>query len=153
MKPASSKAPLIRRIESVLGSGMGASLVRQRSAETPAQAMLAWIALYGLIWAAIALFPGSGTPQLVSLLAWGGVYFAAAVYVAQTTTPIILDTVERDIIPHASPAYLAKVAAKLEQRYRKGWQLRLPAARRFGGAGAGRRGDRHRSEAFPRRSC
>lgn len=127
MNRASYEDLLIRRIEAVLGSGMGADLFRRWPGGTSTRVMLEWLVLYGLTWAAIASFlPGSGRPQLVSLLAWGGFYFAGAVYAAQTATDIILVTVKRDVIAHASKGYLFKAAKMLRKRYSKGWQHRLP---------------------------
>jgi hypothetical protein len=87
----------------------------------PAGSALVWLAFYAVAWALIeGLAYRMGVPpqpKLVSLLAWGGCYAAAAIYLAQAATEAVFDTVSREILPHASPAYCASVARDLERRY------------------------------------
>lgn len=54
--------------------------------------------------------------RFVGLIAWGLVYFTAVLFFARTATLRVLDTVRRDILPYATPAYIAAVAADLERR-------------------------------------
>ena len=114
---------LLRVMARVLDRGMG---IRKAWGPgvlglAPAPAALAWLLLYAILWAAaeaIALRLGvAPEPRMVSLLAWGGCYAAAAIFFAETATDAVLDTVRRDILPHASPAYCVSVARDLERRY------------------------------------
>lgn len=84
---------------------------------------LSWLALYGTLWAALALFalaPGASEPKLVTLLAWGGGYFAVAIYLAHDATERIRQTVLCDIVEHATEDYEKAVAGDLHIRYPRG---------------------------------
>lgn len=109
---------------------MGARFFFRKRTWTAWTWIILWLTLYGTAWAAIALFavpPGTSEPKLVSLLAWGGVYFAAAIYIAHTATARILKTVKEEILPpHTTEAYVKAVAADLRKRCPPGWSLAIP---------------------------
>jgi hypothetical protein len=72
--------------------------------------------LFGAAEALAWLVGAEPRPRLVSLLTWGGVYFAARTYIARYITIQVKTTIEQDILPYASPTLLEKVAADLERR-------------------------------------
>lgn len=92
--------------------------------------VIRWLICYGIIWTALAVFvvpPGTSEPKLVSLLGWGGIYFAAAIYIAHTATARIIETVKEEILPpHTTEAYLKAVAADLRKRCPRRWSLAIP---------------------------
>jgi hypothetical protein len=87
----------------------------------PAASALVWLLFYAVVWAlveALALWMSvPPEPRMVSLLAWGGCYAAAAIFLAEAATDGVFETVRRDILPHASAAYCASVARDLERRF------------------------------------
>ncbi|MDB5691177.1 MAG: hypothetical protein JWO81_240 [Alphaproteobacteria bacterium] len=113
----------------VLGRAMGVRLFAAGAAAParPAQSAALWLTLFVAIWAGLHLLdpaPERIPGQIASLLGWGALYFAAALYLAQSTTERIYNIVERDILPHASERYKAAVAESLVRSY--------PLARLFG---------------------
>jgi hypothetical protein len=87
----------------------------------PAPSALLWLAFYAAVWALVeALAYTMGVPpepRMVSLLAWGGCYAAAAIFLAEAASDGVFDTVRRDILPYASADYCASVARDMERRY------------------------------------
>jgi hypothetical protein len=113
---------LTAALRRVLGRAMGVRLPAAgvRTPGGPASSAAMWLAVFLAIWAALRLvLPGrEQVPgQVASLLAWGALYFAAALYLAQSSTERIYDIVERDILPHASDRYKAAVADSLARSY------------------------------------
>lgn len=90
---------------------------------------LSWLVLYAASWIAIDQFaipPGASQPKLVSLLAWGGCYFAGATYLARGATLRIRETVKHDILPYASERYKDAVAIEIHDRFTPNLLLGLP---------------------------
>ncbi|HEX8573890.1 MAG TPA: hypothetical protein VF759_14190 [Allosphingosinicella sp.] len=81
-----------------------------------------WAGAYILVvGAAIALehFGYSGAPsdpRFVGLLVWALVYSTAVMFFTRLATQRSLDIVRSEILPHATPAYVAAVADDLERR-------------------------------------
>ncbi len=78
-------------------------------------------AVIGLQSRAAALFglESSGArsdPRFVGLVGWGLVYFTAVLFSTRLATLRSFDIVRRDILPYATPAYVAAVADDLERR-------------------------------------
>jgi hypothetical protein len=120
--PPSQDAPPMPALRRVLGRAMGVRLlpVLVREPGRPALAAASWLVGYGALWALLHFLQSgtSVTPDpLLSLLGWGALYFAAAIYLALSTTERIYDIVRRDILPHASDAYAAAVADGLGRAY------------------------------------
>ena len=130
---AGPDSQLIARIRRILGDVPGEST---RWSPLPASAgpflsSLGVLAAYAVLWGAIEIVNLAGgwevQPKLVSLLAWGACYFAAAHFFQQSAVRRLMETVERDIAPHASPAYCARVTEDLERRYGQAISWALPA--------------------------
>ena len=125
---------LLRVMARVLDRGMG---IRKAWGPgvfglAPGPAALAWLLLYAIVWAAVEAVAWrlgvAPEPRMVSLLAWGGCYAAAAIFFAETATDAVFETVRRDILPHASPAYCLAVARDLERRYPPAFLTFVPLA-------------------------
>ncbi len=74
--------------------------------------LLAWGAAEAVGWMVEAKLHA----RLISVLAYGGLYFSARAYISSYTTIRVKATIEKDIIPYASAALLEAVAADLECR-------------------------------------
>jgi len=99
--------------------------------------LVAWAVLWAVAEALGRLVGADPTPhKVVSVLAWGCGYIAATAYLARTTTARIMATVERDLIPHASPAYLDAVAADLERRHTPARTIVIPVLTAAGASAA-----------------
>ena len=115
-------SPLIAEVRRILGIGHG----RVRFSPIPASwgpvaVSLGFLAIYGLLWMGVEALTDYGgwpsRPRLVSLLAWGGLYFTAAFFFQQSVSTRLLETIRREIEPHASPGYLKAVTRDLQRRY------------------------------------
>ncbi|HEX6375306.1 MAG TPA: hypothetical protein VFZ91_06260 [Allosphingosinicella sp.] len=136
--PAPPQAPpaqrLTQALRRLLGESMGGEPWRASgsSARRPLVQTVRLIACYGLLWAAAeALTWAAGLrshPQLVSLFAWTGGLMAARALIARGATARLMDTIERDIVPYATPAYLDAVAGDVERRCTAGRRVGLPLA-------------------------
>jgi hypothetical protein len=92
---------------------------------------LALILFWSLFWLLNGVHSRGGTsvpPHLLSLLLWGGLYFSAAIFLAQNVTLKIYDTVRYDILPHASASYVEAVTKDLDTSYGPRFLLWLPLA-------------------------
>lgn len=122
------KSPLVAQVQKVSGEHARFSPV-PTSWGAPGVA-LGFLATYCVAWAGIEMFTFAGgwqsRPQLVSLLGWGGWYFTAAYFFQQSAAARIVETIERDIEPHASPAYLQRVTDDLERRHRRKSRTAIP---------------------------
>lgn len=98
----------------------------------PVAVSLGFLATYCLVFWGIEAVTAYGgwerQPKLFSMLAWGGLYFTAAFFFQQSVSARLFETIERDIEPHASSAYLERVAGDLERRYRPAISTLLPLA-------------------------
>jgi hypothetical protein len=122
-RSAGAKERLLGEIRRTLHGGMGMRtpwrprIIRRK----PAAIVTFWLLLYAAVWGVaeiVAWFLGiAREPRLISLLIWGAFYAAATIIPARAANLRVLDTVEHDIIPHASEAYLAAVADDLAQRF------------------------------------
>lgn len=69
--------------------------------------------------AALLPFESNGArsdPRFIGLVGWALVYFTAVLFFARLATLRVFDIVRRDILPYATPAYVAAVADDLERR-------------------------------------
>jgi hypothetical protein len=129
---AAREQKLDRALGHTLGIAMGVRLVPGTPRVERARPLFwvgLWLAGYGAIVLAVLLFfPRSpqGHPQIVSLLAWFGFYFAVAIYLSVATTQKIFDTVRHDIVPNATDEYLDAVAADLEAHFTVRQRIGLP---------------------------
>lgn len=118
-------AAFLLEVRRVLGVSMGiqtdSSLLSRLLPTRGVPVALVWLGVYSLVWAAIALWVAStdvtSQPKLVSLLAWGGCYYAIGIPLAYGATIRIMATVERDILCYASGDYVDAVADDLRQRH------------------------------------
>ncbi|HTU12817.1 MAG TPA: hypothetical protein VMG08_18145 [Allosphingosinicella sp.] len=122
---------LILALRRILGASMGVRLIPGRPDRdfNPLAVAAVWLVIYLGLWLAVDhLAPASTpeSPQVKSLLAWGALYFAAGIYLSVTTTAKIFETVRKDILPYASPAYIEKVTQDLEKSYSRLLLLGLP---------------------------
>jgi hypothetical protein len=122
---------LLEASERVLGPIVGVRLpfISRWGSRRPFVLALAWLVFFAALWLVVAEFavlPGSSRPKLVTLIAWGACYFAGALYLAESTTLHLLDTIRNDIQPHASPEYEEKVAAELDRRFGPVWLVLIP---------------------------
>jgi hypothetical protein len=122
VKRRSRERKVIAALERTLGIAMGVRILpgRQRATISPIGWVALWLAGYGSLVAAVLYcipHPSQGHGQVVSLLVWFAMYFALGIYLAVSTTPKILDTIENDIIPHATEDYLDSVASDLERHF------------------------------------
>lgn len=120
--PAADEQRLLSALEGLLGRAMGIRMPAfGRLAGLPPLpfASIGFAAYALLAAAALAASSYSGTlsdPRFASLIAWGLVYFTAVLFLARTATLRVLATVRRDILPYATPAFVAAVADDLERR-------------------------------------
>jgi hypothetical protein len=129
---AAAARELIKAVKSTLGTSFAVSVDPEAEC-VPLISPLAWVALwltlYGSLIAAVLGFTGPsprGHGQIVSLLIWFALYFAAALYVTQSTIPKILKTITNDIIPHAPAAYLKAVASDLNDHFTRWQRIGVP---------------------------
>lgn len=122
--PPIEPSPLVRQVQIILSETLG---VRMRFSPAPQRwgplaGALVVLALYLVLWWAVdAAAERAGWqrhPKFVSLLAWGGFYFAAALFFTQSATAAVIDTIQSDIEPHAERDYLAKVTESLAEWHR-----------------------------------
>lgn len=116
---------LIAAVEGILGSTMG-TMVLPGVAERPLRhAVALWFAIYPVLCLGSA-YVGPRDPQLVGLLVWGGLYFAAGIYFCRRTASEVHATIREDIVPFVSPAYADAVAQDLRRHYPPAFRWRLP---------------------------
>ena len=122
-----SKERLVEALERTLGISMGIRIIPGTTHRPPqpdrvGPALAYWLQR-GFGGHAAVLPPASeGHRQIVSLLAWFGLSFAAGLYVALSTNRKVFDTVTNDIIPHATDEYLDAVASDLDRNFTT-WHL------------------------------
>jgi len=135
MPPAPSAAPkdrLLAALSGLLGRSMGGGRPHASPAPIgrPGASAFGLLAIYALMLAAAETAEWAGgmsTPhQLLGMLVWAGFYGAVRAYLGQRATARVMATVERDIVPHASPAYLDAVASAIEQRQTAVRRLAVP---------------------------
>ena len=121
---------LLAALDRVLGSAMGVRVpfIDRPGKWAPFTAALAWLVFYAATWLTVDHFGGTTPSQsrLVTLIAWGGCYFAGALYLARSATSRLIETVRRDILPHASPGYAKAVTRELNLRFGPLQQYILP---------------------------
>jgi hypothetical protein len=119
---------LVRAVERVLGvtSSKWLFFMRRPKRWSPFLEALAFLILYGLLWLLIENASGShvrSEPKLVTLIAWGACFYAGGIYLAQSNTLRIIDTLRRDVIPYASRGYIDAVAATMRRRFSLAWSF------------------------------
>ena len=112
---------LLAALERLLRRAMGISMPAYGTVRlSPLPFAAIWAGAYVLVAAAIVgLSEYLGMPsdrRFLTLIAWGLVYFTAVLFLTRMVTLRVLDTVRRDILPHATPAFVAAVATDLERR-------------------------------------
>jgi hypothetical protein len=117
----SDEERLLAALDRLLRRAMGISMPAYGSARlAPLPFASIWSGAYVLAAAAVlGLSEYLGTrsdPRFVSLIVWGLVYFTAVLFLTRTATLRVLGTVRRDILPYATPAFIAAVADDLERR-------------------------------------
>ncbi len=117
----SEEERLLAALDRLHRRAMGISMPAYGSARrSPLPFAAIWSGVYLLAAAAVlglSEYLGTrGDPRFVSLIVWGLVYFTAVLFFARTATLRVLNTVRRDILPYATPAYIAGVADDLERR-------------------------------------
>jgi hypothetical protein len=120
--PEAEALRLLAALERLLGRAMGIRMPAYgRLASLPPLPFASiWFAAYAL--AAVAILAISerlgarSDPRFVSLIVWGLVYYTAVLFLARVATLRAIATVRHDILPHATQAYVACVAADLERR-------------------------------------
>jgi hypothetical protein len=125
MEPSPSRAEaeaqrLTDALERLLGRAMGIKVPavgRFRSLAPLPFASIGFAAYALLAGLILALPDDKSDPRFVSLLAWGLVYYTAVLFLCRAATLRALDTVRRDILPYATPAFIAAVADDLELRH------------------------------------
>ena len=109
-------AALERLHRRAMGIGMP---VYGRARLSPLPFASLWAGAYILVFAALIGLETDATrsdPRFVGLLGWALFYFTAVLFFARVATLRSFDIVRRDILPYATPAYLAAVADDLERR-------------------------------------
>ena len=120
---ADPTSPLVTEVQRILSDALGlrARFSPVPEAWGPPVVALGVLAVYALAWLAVEAYAGHAgwhrEPRLVSLIAWGGVYFAAVHYFAQSATARVLETIKLDIEPYASQAYVDRVTGHLADRF------------------------------------
>jgi hypothetical protein len=113
---------LLAALERLLGRGMGINMpVFGRYARLPPLpfASLGFGAAALAAAAAVLLAKKLDMPsdlRFIGLTLWGLGYYAAVLFLARAATLQVLDKVRRDILPYATPGYVAAVADDLERR-------------------------------------
>ncbi|HEX8654830.1 MAG TPA: hypothetical protein VF693_06380 [Allosphingosinicella sp.] len=86
----------------------------------PSVSAVIWLCSYSILWALICwIDPAEGnTPAPVrSLIAWGALYFAGAIYFAQSTTEDLVAVIKEHVVPNADRLYRLQTAARLRRDY------------------------------------
>lgn len=111
---------LLAALERLHRRAMGISMpVYGRARLSPLPFASIWAGAYILVAAALLGLESSGArsdPRFVGLVGWGLVYSTAVMFFARLATLRSFDIVRRDILPYATPAYVAAVADDLERR-------------------------------------
>ena len=130
--PAKRKSPLVAEVQRILSDAMGVraylwltprpgALWSGRSACWPSMRWPGWRSS-----SSSASAGGSGSPGS-SACSPGAASIHRGLLFARGATVRIVETIERDIEPHASPAYRRRVTADLKGRYRRPMTLGVPA--------------------------
>ena len=122
--PPVPKAAPERRLMAALGRLLGASMGAEAGLGAPAGRPLTHalriLLLFALLWAGVELLvramEARSYPSIVSVLAWTGVFVTARAFIARMTTIRLTRTIEQQILPYVSPAFVEAVAADLERR-------------------------------------
>jgi hypothetical protein len=117
----SDEERLLAALDRLLRRAMGISMPAYGSARlSPLPFASIWFVAYVLVAAAmVGLSEYSGTHsdrRFIGLIIWGLVYFTAVLFLTRMATLHVLGTVRRDILPYATPAFIAAVADDLERR-------------------------------------
>ncbi|HYI47740.1 MAG TPA: hypothetical protein VEX35_04670 [Allosphingosinicella sp.] len=118
--PRAEEERLLAALERLHRRAMGISMpVYGRARLAPLPFASIWAGAYILAAAAMLGLESSGArsdPRFVGLVGWGLVYSTAVMFFARLATLRSFDIVRRDILPYATPAYVAAVADDLERR-------------------------------------
>lgn len=118
--PRAEEERLLAALERLHRRAMGISMpVYGRAPLSPLPFASIWAGAYILVAAAMLGLESSGArsdPRFVGLVGWGLVYSTAVMFFARLATLRSFDIVRRDILPFATPAYVAAVADDLERR-------------------------------------
>jgi hypothetical protein len=113
---------LLAEVNRVLGVLLGQRLAfpKRSSGWPPLLQAVTWLSAYAFLWLAIeTIFPGKERePKLVTLIAWAAIYYASSIYLVQSATRRIIETIHCDILPYVSITYMDAVTATLAQRFR-----------------------------------
>jgi len=120
--PAADRDRLLAALDRLLGRAMGSNLPlfgRWADAAPLPFASLGFAAY--AVAAGAALFLAErlampGDPRFASLIVWGLFWYTSVLFLTRAATLRAVDTVRRDILPHAPAAFVAAVADDLEQR-------------------------------------
>ncbi len=118
--PRAEKERLLAALERLHRRAMGISMPAYgRARLSPLPFASIWAGAYILVAAALLGLESDGArsdPRFVGLVGWGLVYSTAVMFFARLATLRSFDIVRRDILPFATPAYVAAVADDLERR-------------------------------------
>ncbi len=118
--PRGEEERLLTALERLHRRAMGIRMpVYRRAWLSPLPFASIWAGAYILVFAALLGLESGGPqsdPRFVGLVAWGLVYSTAVMFFARVATLRSFDIVRRDILPYATPAYVAAVADDLERR-------------------------------------
>jgi hypothetical protein len=117
----SDEERLLAALDRLLRRAMGISMPAYGSARlSPLPFASIWFVAYVLAAAAVVgLSEYLGTRsdrRFISLIVWGLVYFTAVLFLTRMATLRVLGIVRQDILPYATPAFVAAVADDLERR-------------------------------------
>jgi hypothetical protein len=131
-EPSGEEERLLAALERLHRRAMGIAMpVYGRARLSPLPFASIWAGAYILVFAALLGLESSGAaaallglesgdgrsdPRFVGLVAWGLAYFTAVLFVTRVATLHSFDIVRRDILPYATPAFVAAVADDLERR-------------------------------------
>lgn len=118
--PSGEEERLLAALERLHRRAMGIAMpVYGRARLSPLPFASIWAGAYILVFAAVLGLESDGArsdPRFIGLVGWGLVYSTAVMFFARLATLRSFDIVRRDILPYATPAYVAAVADDLERR-------------------------------------
>ena len=118
--PRGDEERLLAALEGLHRRAMGISMPAYGRAQlSPLPFASIWAGAYILVVAALLGLESGGIrsdPRFVGVVGWGLVYSTAVMFFARLATLRSFDIVRRDILPYATPAYIAAVAHDLERR-------------------------------------
>lgn len=118
--PSGEEERLLAALERLHRRAMGIGMpVYGRARLSPLPFASIWAGAYVLFFAALLGLEsdaGRSDPRFVGLVGWALVYFTAVLFFTRVATLRSFEIVRRDILPYATPAYIAAVADDLERR-------------------------------------